>query len=70
MSRACRTYEDVYRLFLVELQADAADVCDALDRLEHVFILLQACADAQQVFESLNSTGAPRATTSSCTTTC
>jgi hypothetical protein len=52
-------YEDVYRFFLAEVQADAADVCDALYRLEHVFITLAPTADAQQVFESLNSTGAP-----------
>ena len=52
-------YEDVYRFFLAEVQADAADVCDALYRLEHVFITLAPRADAQQVFESLNSTGAP-----------
>jgi hypothetical protein len=52
-------YEDIYRFFLAEVQADAADVCDALYRLEHVFITLAPGADAQQVLESLNSTGAP-----------
>ena len=51
--------EDVYRFFLAEVKADAADVCDALYRLEHVLITLAPSADAQQVFESVNSTGAP-----------
>ena len=45
--------------FLAEVADDAALVWNGVQRLEHVFIALDRGADAQQVFESLNSTGEP-----------
>ena len=52
-------FEDNYRYFLGEVHLDATRVCDGLDRLEHVLITLAEGANAQQVFESLNSTSVP-----------
>ncbi|CAN5748913.1 DUF262 and DUF1524 domain-containing protein [soil metagenome] len=52
-----------YRLFLRETQGDdvRARVWKGLNRLEHVAIILKENANPQQIFESLNSTGAPLA---------
>jgi len=48
-----------YDFFLHEVRDDAMEVWSGLQRLEHVAITLQEHASPQQVFESLNSTGAP-----------
>jgi len=50
---------DNYDFFLQAIQNDALAVWDGLRKLEHVAITLQENASPQQVFESLNSTGAP-----------
>jgi len=52
-------FNDNYEFFLREVQRDADRVWRGLRRLEHVFISLRDNAHPQQVFESLNSTGAP-----------
>lgn len=53
-------FDDNYAFFRSQIHADeAADVWRGLQRLEHVSITLGAAANAQQIFESLNSTGQP-----------
>ena len=52
-------FEDNYEFFLREVQGDEDRVWRGLRRLEHVSISLLDNANPQQVFESLNSTGAP-----------
>ncbi|MFT4306271.1 MAG: DUF262 domain-containing protein [Microbacterium sp.] len=57
--RASR-FDDNYAFFRSQIRADeAARIWRGLRRLEHVAITLGARANAQQIFESLNSTGAP-----------
>ncbi|WP_395154424.1 DUF262 domain-containing protein [Ilumatobacter sp.] len=63
-ARDCRepgesALEDNYRYFLGEVHRDAVRVYRGLERLEHVMITLAEGANAQQVFESLNSTSVP-----------
>lgn len=50
---------DNYGFFLSEIRGDALEVWDGVQKLEHVAIRLEEHANPQQVFESLNSTGAP-----------
>ncbi|MFT4212380.1 MAG: DUF262 domain-containing HNH endonuclease family protein [Microbacterium sp.] len=58
-ARASR-FDDNYAFFRSQIRADeAARIWRGLQRLEHVAITLGARANAQQIFESLNSTGAP-----------
>jgi hypothetical protein len=52
-------FDDNYKFFLWEVQGDSDRVWRGLRRLEHVSISLLDNANPQQVFESLNSTGAP-----------
>lgn len=52
-------YQDNYEFFLREVKGDEDRVWRGLRRLEHVAISLLEHANPQQVFESLNSTGAP-----------
>ena len=53
-------FDDNYAFFRSQIHADeAAAVWEGLQRLEHVSITLGADANAQQIFESLNSTGQP-----------
>jgi hypothetical protein len=56
-------FDDNYLFFLKEVQVDdvAARAWKGLNRLEHVAITLRESANPQQIFESLNSTGAPLA---------
>lgn len=52
-------FEDNYEFFLREVSSDSERIWRGLRRLEHVSISLLEDANPQQVFESLNSTGAP-----------
>ncbi|MBX3103807.1 MAG: DUF262 domain-containing protein [Cryobacterium sp.] len=53
-------FHDNYSFFRSQVPAhDVAKIWRGLQRLEHVSISLNPDANAQQVFESLNSTGAP-----------
>lgn len=53
-------FDDNYAFFRSQVHADeAARIWAGLKRLEHVSITLGAAANAQQIFESLNSTGEP-----------
>ncbi|GAA4482827.1 DUF262 domain-containing protein [Microbacterium panaciterrae] len=53
-------FDDNYAFFRSQIQADeAARIWRGLERLEHVSITLGPAASAQQIFESLNSTGEP-----------
>ncbi|UNK72351.1 DUF262 domain-containing protein [Microbacterium sp. H1-D42] len=53
-------FDDNYAFFRSQVHADeAAAVWRGLQKLEHVSITLGAAANAQQIFESLNSTGQP-----------
>jgi hypothetical protein len=52
-------YDENYAYFLAEIADDAPRVWRGLQRLEHVTIALQEHANPQQVFESMNATGAP-----------
>ena len=53
-------FDDNYAFFRSQVHADeAARIWRGLQRLEHVSITLRAEANAQQIFESLNSTGEP-----------
>ncbi|KQZ25095.1 DUF262 domain-containing protein [Microbacterium sp. Root553] len=53
-------FDDNYAFFRSQVHADeAATIWQGLQRLEHVSITLGAGANAQQIFESLNSTGEP-----------
>ncbi|WP_295816983.1 DUF262 domain-containing protein [uncultured Microbacterium sp.] len=53
-------FDDNYAFFRSQIRPDeAADIWRGLQRLEHVSITLGADANAQQTFESLNSTGEP-----------
>ncbi|MFT4220289.1 MAG: DUF262 domain-containing protein [Microbacterium sp.] len=53
-------FDDNYAFFRSQVSADEAPaVWSGLQKLEHVAITLGAGAHAQQIFESLNSTGAP-----------
>ncbi|MFT4052266.1 MAG: DUF262 domain-containing protein [Microbacterium sp.] len=57
--RASR-FDDNYAFFRSQIRPDeAADVWRGLQKLEHVSITLGVDANAQQIFESLNSTGEP-----------
>jgi hypothetical protein len=53
-------FDDNYAFFRSQIRADEAPrIWRGLQRLEHVAIALGAGANAQQIFESLNSTGEP-----------
>ena len=53
-------FDDNYAFFRSQVHADeAAAIWSGLRRLEHVSITLGGAANAQQIFESLNSTGEP-----------
>lgn len=53
-------FDDNYAFFRSQVHADEAPaIWRGLQRLEHVSITLGASANAQQIFESLNSTGEP-----------
>jgi len=53
-------FDDNYAFFRSQVPAsEVASVWAGLQRLEHVAITLEAGANAQQIFESLNSTGEP-----------
>jgi hypothetical protein len=53
-------FDDNYAFFRSQVHADeVARIWRGLQRLEHVSITLGAQANAQQIFESLNSTGEP-----------
>ncbi|MDQ4212657.1 DUF262 domain-containing protein [Microbacterium capsulatum] len=53
-------FDDNYAFFRSQVHADEAPrIWRGLQRLEHVSITLDADANAQQIFESLNSTGEP-----------
>lgn len=53
-------FDDNYAFFRSQIRPDeAADIWRGLQKLEHVSITLGADANAQQTFESLNSTGEP-----------
>ncbi|WP_295011027.1 DUF262 domain-containing protein [uncultured Microbacterium sp.] len=53
-------FDDNYAFFRSQVHPEeAADIWRGLKRLEHVSITLGAAASAQQIFESLNSTGEP-----------
>lgn len=53
-------FDDNYAFFRSQIRPDeAADIWRGLQRLEHVAITLGPRANAQQIFESLNSTGEP-----------
>ncbi|WP_159498552.1 DUF262 domain-containing protein [Microbacterium sp. 18062] len=53
-------FDDNYAFFRSQIRADEAPrIWRGLRRLEHVAIALGADANAQQIFESLNSTGEP-----------
>ncbi|WP_448262800.1 DUF262 domain-containing protein [Microbacterium aurum] len=53
-------FDDNYAFFRSQIRPDeAADIWRGLQKLEHVSITLGAEANAQQIFESLNSTGEP-----------
>jgi len=53
-------FDDNYAFFRSQIHADEAPrIWSGLQKLEHVSITLGAQANAQQIFESLNSTGEP-----------
>ena len=53
-------FDDNYAFFRSQIRADeVAHIWRGLQKLEHVAITLGADANAQQIFESLNSTGEP-----------
>ena len=53
-------FDDNYAFFRSQVHADEAPrIWRGLQKLEHVSITLGAAANAQQIFESLNSTGEP-----------
>ncbi|WP_394280174.1 DUF262 domain-containing protein [Microbacterium sp.] len=53
-------FDDNYAFFRSQIRRDeAADIWRGLQKLEHVSITLGSGANAQQIFESLNSTGEP-----------
>lgn len=53
-------FDDNYAFFRSQIRAEEAPrIWTGLQKLEHVAISLGADANAQQIFESLNSTGAP-----------
>ncbi|WP_298942187.1 DUF262 domain-containing protein [uncultured Microbacterium sp.] len=53
-------FDDNYAFFRSQIRpGEAADIWRGLQRLEHVSITLGPHANAQQIFESLNSTGEP-----------
>lgn len=53
-------FDDNYAFFRSQVHADeAAHIWRGLQKIEHVSITLGASANAQQIFESLNSTGEP-----------
>ncbi|MBO9626061.1 MAG: DUF262 domain-containing protein [Microbacterium sp.] len=53
-------FDDNYAFFRSQVHADEApQIWRGLQKLEHVSITLGAAANAQQIFESLNSTGEP-----------
>jgi hypothetical protein len=52
-------FQDNYQFFLKEVQGDEDRIWLGLRRLEHVSISLLENANPQQIFESLNSAGAP-----------
>ena len=52
-------YDENYAYFLAEVADDAHRVWQGLQRLEHVTVTLREHANPQQVFESMNATGAP-----------
>ncbi|MFE6733705.1 DUF262 domain-containing protein [Microbacterium sp. NPDC057650] len=53
-------FDDNYAFFRSQVHADEAPrIWEGLKKLEHVSITLGAAANAQQIFESLNSTGEP-----------
>ena len=53
-------FDDNYAFFRSQVSADEAPhIWRGLQKLEHVAITLRAGANAQQIFESLNSTGEP-----------
>ncbi|MGO2747270.1 DUF262 domain-containing protein [Microbacterium sp.] len=53
-------FDDNYAFFRSQVHADeVSDIWRGLQRLEHVSITLGPSANAQQIFESLNSTGEP-----------
>lgn len=57
--RASR-FDDNYAFFRSQIRpGEAADIWRGLQKLEHVSITLGGDANAQQIFESLNSTGEP-----------
>ena len=52
-------YDENYAYFLGEIAGDAPRVWRGLQRLEHVTVTLKEHANPQQIFESMNATGAP-----------
>ena len=52
-------YDENYAYFLEEIASDAPRVWRGLQRLEHVTVALKEHAYPQQIFESMNATGAP-----------
>jgi Protein of unknown function DUF262/Protein of unknown function (DUF1524) len=52
-------YDENYAYFLEEVADDAPRVWRGLQRLEHVTVTLKEHANPQQIFESMNATGAP-----------
>jgi hypothetical protein len=52
-------YDENYAYFLKEIADDAPAVWRGLQRLEHVTVTLKEHANPQQIFESMNATGAP-----------
>lgn len=59
VSEAVSHLQENYAFFLHEIRGDVQEVWRGLQRLEHVAITLREHVNPQQVFESLNSTGAP-----------
>jgi len=57
--RSVSQFEENYTFFRREVAREPERVWRGLQRLEHVAITLGPSANAQQIFESLNSTGAP-----------
>jgi hypothetical protein len=52
-------YDENYACFLAEIADDPPLVWRGLQRLEHVAVVLKEHANPQQIFESMNATGAP-----------
>ena len=52
-------YDENYAYFLEEIADDAPRIWRGLRRLEHVTVALKEQANPQQIFESMNATGAP-----------